>query len=476
MKSNLRNERLLGCFSLLIALLVGSYLRLRNLTVDALWLDEVFSVATSHPDNSFLEVYRRTLIDVHPPLYQLVLWVFYKVFGFGEMVGRYLSVVFGVLLIPVAYLSGRQLFNGRVGVFAAWLVAINFYLITYSQETRSYELLALLTMVSFFMFVKAVRTVAVLPVAGYSLVAALVVNTHYFGFLVVASQALFVVCKLFEVSFNKRIFYRFGMAAIFIMISLSPHVSFVLENFNRQGFWIPSPNDLFFIELFYLYFGSLSLAAIFSALLLAALTRLGSDEQNREVLRLFVFWFVVCAMLPYMRSLYFQPVLTMRSLIVLLPGLLILLAYGLSLIRDGWIRGGVAVVVLCFSMTPLYTDYKPESTFENQLKPVSRMRDLIQELINEQIEAPLYSRQYIEFGQYFKLLGSSIEIKREEDLLNDLKSSQPPAVFYLLASRGIPLPDDVLLKRYNVVMVGERRDGDSLAVEYRTAPDSSVKK
>lgn len=127
-------------------------------------------------------------------------------------------------------------------------------------------------------------------------------------------------------------------------------------------------------------------------------------------------------------------------------------------------------------MTPLYTDYKPESTFENQLKPVSQMRDLIQELINEQIEAPLYSRQYIEFGQYFKLLGSSIEIKREEDLLNDLKSSQPPAVFYLLASRGIPLPDDVLLKRYNVVMVGERRDGDSLAVEYRTAPDSSVKK
>lgn len=475
MKSNLGSERLLTCFYLLSALLVGSYLRLRNLTVDALWLDELFSVATSHPDNSFFEVYRRTLIDVHPPLYQLVLWVFYKVFGFGEMVGRYLSAIFGILLIPVAYVSGRQLFNGRVGLFAAWLVAINFYLITYSQETRSYELLALLTMLSFFMFVKAMRTVAVVHVAGYSVVAASIVNTHYFGFLVVASQALFVVCKLFEVSFDKRIFYRFGMAAFFIIISLLPHFTFVLENFNRQGFWIPRPNDLFFIQLFYLYFGNLFLTVMFSVLLLAALTRLGSDEKNREVLRLFVFWFVVCAMIPYIRSLYFQPVLTMRSLIVLLPGLLILLAYGMSLIRDGWVRGGVAAVVLCFSMTPLYTDYKPEFTYENQLKPVSQMRDLIQELINEQIEAPLYSKQYIEFGQYFKLLGSPIEIRHEEDLLNDLKSSQPPAVFYLLVSRSTPLSDDVLLKRYNVVMVGERRKGDSLAVEYRTAPDNSVR-
>ena len=176
--------------SLGAAMLFGCYLRLHNITVDSLWLDEAFSVATSDPDNSFLDVYKRTLIDVHPAFYQCLLWLFYKAFGFGEMTGRYLSVVFGVLLIPSIFYLGEQLFSKRVGLIAAWLVAINFYLVTYSQETRSYALLVLLTTLSFGLFITATRKSNVLNIVIYTLVSAMLVNTHYFGFLPVAAQAL----------------------------------------------------------------------------------------------------------------------------------------------------------------------------------------------------------------------------------------------------------------------------------------------
>lgn len=469
MKFKIEKERLLVCAALLGACTLGCYLRLRNLTADALWLDEVFSVATSNPDNDFLEVYRGTLVDVHPAFYQLALWAFYKVFSFGEMTGRYLSVAFGVLLIPVVYLSGRQLFSCRVGLLAAWLAAVNFYLITYSQETRSYELLALLTMASFLMYVYASRTLGLWHVAGYSLVAALLVNTHYYGFLVVASQAVLVIFKLLETHFDKRVLYRFGMAGGFILLSLAPQAPYIFANYHRQGFWIPSPNDRFFVDLFLLYFGNLTLAVVCAAMLLIAFARLMVEAESRHTLRLFVCWIAVCVVIPYVRSIYFQPVLTMRCLIILLPGILIVCAYALALVRDGLCRAVVLAVIMVLSMTPLFSEYKPGVTFENQLKPVSQMRDLVKQIIVEPLEAPLYSRQYIEFDQYFKLLGSAIEIRREENLERDLQFPHRPAVFYLLATRGIPLLNQAFMQRYDVVLLNERRLGDSVVVEYRTS-------
>ncbi|RON43029.1 glycosyltransferase family 39 protein [Pseudomonas frederiksbergensis] len=462
--------------SLAAALIFGSYLRLRNITVDSLWLDEVFSLATSHPDNSLLEVCQRTLVDVHPPAYQIVLWVFYKLFGFSEWGGRYLSVVFGVFLIAAVFCLGKQLFNCRAGLISAWLAAINFYLITYSQETRSYELLALLTTVSFIAFVKAVRTRDRFHIAIYSLVATLLVNTHYFGFLVVAAQAFLVVCTLLERPLDRRLLYRFGLAGSFILLSVAPYVSYVYFNFHRQGFWLAPPNDRFFIELFNLYFGNFTLSVIYAVLVVVGATRLIKEERNREALRLFVFWIVACAIIPYVRSLYIQPVLTMRSSIVLLPALLVTIAYAISLIDDRWTQLGIAVIVLCFSMTPLFTDNKPIFTYANQLKPVSQMRDLVHEFIVRQIQEPLYARQAIEFNQYFKLLGSPKNVRNEDMLNKDLLSTHPPETFYFLASRIAPLDVKTFLSRYHIQLLSETEVGDSLALEFRSLPLEAEKK
>ncbi|PNA49213.1 glycosyltransferase family 39 protein [Pseudomonas sp. MPR-AND1A] len=470
MKLRLNRESLTVYMILVVAIIFGGYLRLRNITVDALWLDEVFSVATSHPDNSFLEVYQRSLVDVHPPFYQLFLWFFYKLFGFGEMVGRYLSVIFGILLIPVAFLLGRQMFNCRVGLIAAWLVAVNFYLITYSQETRSYELLALLTTVSFVTFIKAIGGLDGRHVAIYALSAALLVNTHYFGFLVVTAQALLVLSRWVETSFDKRLLYRFGLAGLFILLSIAPHVSYVYLNFHRQGFWVPPPNNRFFIDLFNLYFGSLPLSVMCAALLMIGSVCLMKAERHREVLRLIIFWLVTCTVIPYVRSLYVQPVLTMRSLIILLPALLIVLAFAISLFKDQWAQVAVGVVVLCFSMTPLYTHERPIFTLENQLKPVSQMRDLVKDVIEQQIREPLYASQFIEFDQYFRLLGSSTTVRSFKQLESDLLSPDRPAVFYFVGTREVQLPGERFMKEYCVDLLKETKKGDSVILEFRSNP------
>ncbi|WP_395601407.1 hypothetical protein AB4P97_17530 [Pseudomonas sp. A1230] len=98
-----------GVYILLGAIIVlGAMLRSYQLFEKSLWMDELFSAWASDPENDFNTVFHRTVEDVHPPLYQILLWGIYKVFGYGEMVGRVFSVVLGVAVIPMMYVLGRK--------------------------------------------------------------------------------------------------------------------------------------------------------------------------------------------------------------------------------------------------------------------------------------------------------------------------------------------------------------------------------
>ncbi|MDO7899573.1 glycosyltransferase family 39 protein [Pseudomonas citrulli] len=458
--------------SLMAAMLLGAYLRLRNIAEDSLWLDELFSVAVSQPENSFFNVFEQTMNDVHPPFFQWVLWVFYKVFGFGEMIGRYLSAAFGIMLIPVMYLFGRQMFDVRVGLYAAWLAAINFYLITYSQETRSYELLVLLTVVSFVTFIRAMQTLEGVHVLVYSVMAAMLVSTHYFGFLVVFAQALLVLIGMLELPSGKRRLYRFGLAGFFILLCVVPQASYMRESVGRGDFWVPAPNDRFFVDLFILYFGSLPLSALVAVLLMVAFARCSGVVKDFRCC-IFLVWTVVCIAVPYVYSLYVRPVLTMRNLIIVLPAILVFLAFALGLLKERWVRTGLGALILCFSMTPIFTSFKPVHTFENQLKPVSQMRDVVVGLIQKPVRWPMYAKQYVEFGMYFKLLGSTSNVREYTQLMHDLLSGELPEHFYYLATQGIALPDEKFMKRYGAVLVGMKKTGNTVVLEYRSLNSSS---
>lgn len=468
MKIELHRERITIFVSLIAATLFGAYLRLRNITEDSLWLDELFSVAVSQPDNSFSYVFQRTLNDVHPPFFQIVLWGFYKVFGFGEMAGRYLSAAFGIMLIPAMFVLGRQTFDVRVGLYAAWLAAINFYLIVYSQEIRSYELLVLLTTVSFVAFVRVMRTLHGVDMFVYSVVAAMLVSTHYFGFLVVFAQALLVLIGVFELPWDRRRLYRFGLAGLFILLCLSPQLSYVISNLHRKDFWVPAPSDSFFVDLFVLYFGNQSLAVLAAALLIVVVTKGLRGNGAAVGLNVLGVWVVVCIAVPYLRSIYVQPVLTMRNLIILLPAVLVLMGFGVSLFKGRWARIGVGLLIVSFSMTPLFTQFKPVPTEANQLKPISQIRDVLEELIKKPEPWPVYSSQFLEFGVYLRLLGSSSIVKSHDQLVCDLVSDEQPAKFYYLFRNGAIPPNKDFMTKYGVRLLEEKRIGDSAILKFQS--------
>ncbi len=124
---------------LLVIILIALALRLINLTYHSLWFDEAMSVYWARQSAPrILEVGFTLVEDRLPPLYYLTLKGWTGLFGFSETSVRLPSVLYGVLLTPVLASLAAQLFNRRVALFAALLVALNPFLIWYNQEARMY--------------------------------------------------------------------------------------------------------------------------------------------------------------------------------------------------------------------------------------------------------------------------------------------------------------------------------------------------
>ncbi len=125
--------------ALLAVTLLALGLRLYNLAYHSLWFDEAMSVHWARQSvPRILEVGFTLQEDRLPPLYYLLLKGWTALFGLEEAGVRSLSVLFGVLLIPPVADIGSRLYNRRVGLAAALLVALNPFLIWYAQEARMY--------------------------------------------------------------------------------------------------------------------------------------------------------------------------------------------------------------------------------------------------------------------------------------------------------------------------------------------------
>jgi mannosyltransferase len=117
------------------------------------WIDEGLSVGISNrPLGDIPDALR---LDGSPPLYYLLLHLWMEVAGTSEEAVRALSVLCGLLAVPVAWWAARAMFGRRTAWMAAILAATNPFLTQYAQETRMYALAALLALAASPAFARA---------------------------------------------------------------------------------------------------------------------------------------------------------------------------------------------------------------------------------------------------------------------------------------------------------------------------------
>ncbi|MFH1112199.1 MAG: glycosyltransferase family 39 protein [Patescibacteria group bacterium] len=130
---------------LALILLLGLVLRLINLGAEPYWGDEILSLDIARHFYKLTDLisYLR-VVEVHPPLYYLLLHYWTWWFGISEFAVRSLSVIFGLGVIVMVNLLTKSLFPFQrwLRLLVSLLVAILPIQIEFSQEARPYIIFA----------------------------------------------------------------------------------------------------------------------------------------------------------------------------------------------------------------------------------------------------------------------------------------------------------------------------------------------
>ncbi|MFQ5885953.1 MAG: peptidoglycan DD-metalloendopeptidase family protein, partial [Anaerolineae bacterium] len=164
----------------------------------------------------------------HPPLYYYLLHLWILLVGRSEFAVRYLSLIFGTLLVPLVHRFGARLMGGRTALVAASMAALAPVQVYYSQETRMYALATFLALLGFYLFVRLLEEGASRRIwAAYVFVTALSLYVHYYSFLLLAAENLLFLFTLLHKK-EKRSFVaswllsQFFLALLFLPWAKAP--------------------------------------------------------------------------------------------------------------------------------------------------------------------------------------------------------------------------------------------------------------
>lgn len=217
-------------------------LRIWNITRYSLWGGEAFSMIGAKQD--WPAMFDYIIADiVHPPLFYIILKLWILAGGESLLWLKLLPVANGIAMIVPFLLLCRELNLRRPVVnLAVLLVAVNGYLIHYAQELRMYSMFAFLALCSFWLFIRffkatdnEIRSLVLLTAVNL-----LAIYTHYYGWLVVGLEFLFLLLW-------RRKILGFGIAMVILLIIFSPWAYMVIQaersigGLGKNLDWIPRP-------------------------------------------------------------------------------------------------------------------------------------------------------------------------------------------------------------------------------------------
>jgi 4-amino-4-deoxy-L-arabinose transferase-like glycosyltransferase len=121
-------------------IVVGAYLRLTNL--DALgfrWDEDLSALAVRAILEHGIPLLPSGMIYPRGGVFLYMMVASAELFGFGELALRLPAALFGIALIPLAYVFGKSLFDVRVGLIAAALITVSYWDIEFSRYARMYS-------------------------------------------------------------------------------------------------------------------------------------------------------------------------------------------------------------------------------------------------------------------------------------------------------------------------------------------------
>ncbi len=195
-------------------------LRAQNLFAQPLWWDEGYSVFFA--TRPLAELIERTALDIHPPLYYILLQFWIALFGANAFAIRLFSVFISVVSLPLLYALARALFRDqRAAMLALFLFALAPLHIYYAQEARMYGLVTLFALGSQYFFIRLLtplpaRVKVAAFAALYVFFSAAALYTQYFAAFLLAAQFLYLAIHCPREKISRGLALALGIGALYL--------------------------------------------------------------------------------------------------------------------------------------------------------------------------------------------------------------------------------------------------------------------
>ena len=334
---------------------------MENQFTTSLWGDEAFSAVLSR--NSVPKILEIISRDTSPPLYNITLHYWYKLFGDSEVAIRSLSFFYYLIAILFVYKIANHLWNRKTGLVAAVFTFFNPFFFQYAFEGRMYSTLAAGVTISMCFFAKIIfpktdsngkirKRANFKDYLGYIIGTSWALYSHHFAIFAVIIQGLWFIKELIW-GYRKTAFDIFkSYLAIGVIYAPWLPALYYQTTLVGSGFWLQTPNLTNLRELLQKYLAEglpnkLSRYTLYLTYAGYIVRRWGINITRSLFL---ASWFLGPITLTWVVSQKFQSIFFDRYLLYTIPAAMILLA------SNGRKLSGIILTILL----PLfiYTDYQ----------------------------------------------------------------------------------------------------------------------
>lgn len=415
-------------FILIGILILAAVLRLYHLGFQSIWADEISTMINTHPSltNSQL-IENINNKEGFPYFYFMLMKMLHTIFGYNLMVPRFFSAIIGVVSVLMIYKLGKALGNKQMGYIAAILLTINEFAIYTSQDARPYSIILLAIILSFYSLVLYIKNQNIKTVIYYGLSVGFLLNCSFFGILNVFSQAIILLIIFIfnkdKINFIKHTFFAFTIGALLFL----PNLTKLFTLFGIKSFWIPKPTLDTVINVFnefvsyniYAIYLLIALFLYFIGFLIISNKKQDKNSANKVYFVSFFLltWIIVFGGIMYVKSILGSSVFLHRYLIGLLPALLLLFAFILTLISNKLLRIGTTIVLV--SILFIQTVFIKNYYFTKTKTQYTELTDVLK--LKHTNEEKVYTNLSIWLNYLFLNSPHTIELTQKQsfDLLVD---------------------------------------------------------
>jgi len=349
----------------LLIIFISIVVRLYNLNLDDLWFDELASLWIADPNISFNETIERNIeVNMGPHLiFTLVLKYFFLIFGYNPDMGRLIPVIFGTLSVASIMYLAKLIDKSKSWLLIGFLISINYYSISYSQELRSYSLVFFLSSLNLIFFIKVLEKNNFLYNLLFFTVTLTAVCNHIFIFLILFSETIFLLLFYRNEKFKFFTLF-FNIVIIFLSYLIIMHDS-LMAQLSMKDFWIDQIQLDFFINYFFSrFFGSEIMGFIYLIILFYLLInkrKLFMNYSNKLVL--FIIILINSYFIPIVYGYTNMPILIDRYIIFVLIPIFILISILILKLDNKRIRNTILTILILSTLTNNYIEiFKRENT------------------------------------------------------------------------------------------------------------------